>query len=210
MNWTDYIIIGVLGLSIMVGLWRGLVSEVLSLVVWVAAFWAAWVFGPVLAVHLEHLITLPSVRIVSAYALCFVVVLIFGVMLRFVTRRLIHGMGLAGPDRMLGGLFGLVRGVLLITLVVFLVGFTAFTRDPWWRQSVLLPHFRQVSAWMEQRTPVDVGRYLHPERVFEHLPRLHALTLHPILGEPAPAPTVSTQGAEMVPSGTTSVRDLKQ
>ncbi|MEO8748180.1 MAG: CvpA family protein [Rhodanobacter sp.] len=209
MNWTDYIIIGVLGLSIVVGLWRGLVAEVLSLIIWVAAFWAAWVFGPLLAVRLEPLVRQPSVRIIGAYALCFVAVLIFGMLLRFVARRLVYGMGLAGPDRILGGLFGFVRGVLLITLVVFLVGFTAFTHDPWWQRSILLPHFRQAAVWLEQRTPVDVGKYLHPERVLEHLPRLHALTLNPILTLQSamhPVHAASIHAAGTVPAGSASSR----
>lgn len=213
MNWTDYIIIGVLGLSIMVGLWRGLVSEVLSLIIWAAAFWVAWVFGPVLAVRLEHLVRLPSVRIIGAYALCFVAVLICGVLLRFAARRLIDGIGLAGVDRVLGGMFGLVRGVLLVTLVVFLVGFTAFTHDPWWQRSLLLPHFREAAVWMEQRTPVDIGKYLHPERVLEQLPRLQALAHNPILKlqsalHPIPAASVHAPGT--VPARNASTRNRRQ
>ena len=58
MNWTDYIILGVLALSVLVGLWRGLVSEVLALVIWIAAFWVAWSFGPAVARHFEHVIEL--------------------------------------------------------------------------------------------------------------------------------------------------------
>lgn len=197
MNETDYIIIGVLGLSVMVGLWRGLVSEVLALVIWVAAFWAAWVFGPVLAAHLEHLIRLPSLRIIGAYAVCFVAVLVVGSLLRVLVRKLIDGVGLAGPDRVLGGVFGLARGVLLVTLAVFLVGFTAFTRDAWWQQSILLPHFRQAAVWMEHHTPKDVGKYLHPPRL-EQLPSLQTLAPDPILTPPRPALPGSAASAHAV------------
>ncbi len=195
MNWTDYIIIGILGLSIMVGLWRGLVSEVLALAIWIAAFWVAWVFGPTLAVRFERVIELPSARIIVAYAICFVAVLILGALLRFVVSRLIEGTGLSGTDRLLGMLFGFARGVLLVTLLVFLLGFTAFTRDPWWQQSVLLPHFQQTAAWMGQRVPADVGKYLNPQRVLEHLPSLHAPTLNPISGATTPAPAASAHSA---------------
>ncbi|MGN6282393.1 CvpA family protein, partial [Frateuria sp.] len=62
MNWIDFTILAVLALSVLVGLWRGLVSEVLSLVAWVAAFWVAWTFGPVVAAHFEHSISLPAAR----------------------------------------------------------------------------------------------------------------------------------------------------
>lgn len=198
MNETDYIIIAVLGLSVMVGLWRGLVSEVLALVIWVAAFWAAWVFGPVLAVHLQDLVGQPSLRIIGAYVVCFVLVLVVGALLRVVVRKLVDGVGLAGPDRVLGGVFGLARGVLLVTLAVFLVGFTAFTRDAWWQQSILLPHFRQAAVWMEHHTPKDVGKYLHPSQL-ERLPSLQTLAPAPILTSPRPAPpesAASTQAAD--------------
>lgn len=204
MNWTDYIIIGILGLSVMVGLWRGLVSEVLALVIWIAAFWVAWWLGPAVAARFEHVIELPSARIIVAYALCFVAVLIVGALLRFVISRLIEGTGLSGTDRLLGMLFGVARGVLLVTLLVFLLGFTAFTRDPWWQQSVLLPHFQQAAAWIGQRVPADVGRYLNPQRVLEHLPDMHVPTRYPPPGATLPVPAVSTSGAPVVPAGNAS------
>ncbi|WP_255324846.1 CvpA family protein, partial [Rhodanobacter sp. OR444] len=160
MNWTDDIILGVLALSVFVGLWRGLVSEVLALAIWIAAFWVAWMLGPAAAARLEHVIELSSARIIVGYGLCFVVVLILGALLRFVIGRLIEGTGLSGTDRLLGMLFGFARGVLLVTLLVFLVGFTAFTRDPWWRQSVLLPHFQHMAAWLGQQVPPGVREYL--------------------------------------------------
>jgi membrane protein required for colicin V production len=172
MNWTDYIIIGILGLSVLIGLWRGLISEVLALAIWIAAFWVAWTFGPLVASHLEHLIAMPSARVIVAYALCFVAVLLLGALLRFVISRLIEGTGLSGTDRLLGMLFGFARGVLLVSLLVFLVGFTAFTRDPWWQQSALLPQFQRVAAWLEQNVPASVGEYLHPSAVLDRLPSL--------------------------------------
>ena len=204
MNWTDYIIIGGRGLSVMVGLWRGLVSEVLALVIWVAAFWVAWWLGPTVAARFEHVIELPSARIIVAYALCFVAVLIVGALLRFVISRLIEGTGLSGTDRLLGMLFGFARGVLLVTLLVFLLGFTAFTRDPWWQHSVLLPHFQQAAAWIGQRVPADVGRYLNPQRVLEHLPDMHVPTRYPPSGATPPVPAASVSGAPVAPAGSAS------
>src|SRR5689334_22115917 len=106
MNGIDYIILGVLALSVLVGLWRGLVSELLWLAAWIAAFWVAWTFGPLVATQLEHTISLPSARIGVAYGLCFVAVLILGALLRLVARRLLWSTGLGGLDRLLGMAFG--------------------------------------------------------------------------------------------------------
>ncbi|MGB5938940.1 MAG: CvpA family protein [Rhodanobacter sp.] len=190
MNWTDYLILGVLALSVFVGLWRGLVSEVMALAIWIAAFWVAWMLGPAAAARLEHVIELPSARIIVGYGLCFVAVLILGALLRFVIGKLIESTGLSGTDRLLGMLFGFARGVLLVALLVFLVGFTAFTRDPWWRQSVLLPHFQHVASWLGQQVPPGVREYFHPPAALGQLSRLPAAWPGPISGK-APAPATS-------------------
>ena len=76
MNWADYTILAVLGLSVLMGLWRGFIGEGLALICWVLAFWAAWMFGPPLAEHFSASISTPSVRVLLAYVLCFVTVLI--------------------------------------------------------------------------------------------------------------------------------------
>lgn len=173
MNWTDYLILAVLGLSVLIGLWRGLISEVLALAIWIAAFWVAMTFGPTVAAFFEHSISLPSARYLVGYGLCFIVVLLAGALLRFVVGRLIESTGLSGTDRLLGMLFGLARGVLLVTLAVFLVGFTAFTRDPWWRQSALVPQFQGMAMWLGDWVPASVRPYLQrPAEVLEHLPRV--------------------------------------
>lgn len=174
MNWADYIILAVLGLSVLIGLWRGLISEVLALGIWVAAFWVAWTFGPSVAAGLEHRIELPSARIAVGYGACFIAVLILGAMVRFLVSRLVEGTGLSGTDRLLGMVFGFARGVLLVTLGVFLLGFTAFSRDPWWHDSVLLPQFKEVAAWLGERVPDNVRHYLHPPALLDHLPALPA------------------------------------
>jgi membrane protein required for colicin V production len=183
-NWTDYIILAVLGLSVLIGLWRGLISEVLALAVWAAAFWVAWTFGPAVSAHFEHTISLPSARVIVGYGICFVAVLILGALVRLAIARLVESTGLSGTDRLLGMLFGLARGVLLVTLLVFLLGFTAFTRDPWWRDSQLLPQFQGMAAWLGQHVPDDVRRHLHPPATLEGL---HDLPL-----PQAPAPGGST------------------
>ena len=138
MNWADYIVLGVIALSVLIGLWRGLVSEVMALAVWIAAFWVAWLLGPHVATRFRGIIELPSARMLVGYGLCFLVVLLLGALLRFLVSKLVESTGLTGTDRLLGMGFGFVRGVLLVTLAVFLLGFTPFSRDPWWQQSVLL------------------------------------------------------------------------
>jgi len=157
MNLVDGIILGALALSVLIGLFRGLVSEVLALLIWVLAFWAAWAFGPTVALHLQQAIEMPALRQLAAYGACFFVVLILGALLRYAARRLIAGAGLGGIDRLFGMAFGLVRGVLVVTVVVFLAGLTTLPRESWWQQSMLLPQFQHVAAWLGQQVPADVA-----------------------------------------------------
>ena len=162
MNWADYAILAVLALSVLMGLWRGFIGEVLALVCWVLAFWTAWMFGPALADRFSASISTPSVRVLLAYVVCFVTVLIAGAIVGFLMRKLVEGSGLSGSDRLLGMVFGLVRGFALVTLVVLLMGFTPFRRDPWWNQSRLLPDFEIGARWLADRMPAEVSKYLEP------------------------------------------------
>ncbi len=159
MNWADYVILGALGLSVLMGLWRGFVGEVLALAVWGLAVWVAWTLGPQVAAALTA-VSLPSARIVLGYALCFIAVLIAGAIIGFLMRKLVAGSGLSGTDRLLGAVFGLARGLALVTLVVLLLGFTPFPRDPWWHESRLLPSFQQGAQWAATHMPAEVTKYL--------------------------------------------------
>ncbi len=173
MNWTDYFIAGVLAVSVLIGLWRGLVAELLSLAIWLGSIWVAWAFGPGVAAYFEHSIHTPELRLVTGYGICVVAVLIVGALVNAIFRRLVAGAGLSGPDRALGMLFGFARGVLLVALMVFLLGLTAATHEPWWRQSLLLPQFQSVAIALGHHLPASTARYLHssPE-VLDGLPKL--------------------------------------
>jgi membrane protein required for colicin V production len=198
MNATDLVIVGILAISVLIGLWRGLIAELLSVVIWVAAFWVAATFGADLAAQFEHSISMPMARLALGYGLCFFGVLVLGAIIRFVTRRLIWGSGLSGIDRLFGMLFGFVRGVLLVTLMVFLIGLTGLTRDPWWQQSALLPQFQGMAAWLGQNVPASLRDHLHPEAILDKIKpeqvidHLHGLSTR-LPSLPAQLPKVPTQ-----------------
>ena len=169
MNWADYCIVAALALSVLMGLWRGFIGEVLALACWVLAFWVAWTFGDKLAAQFTS-ISVPSARLLLGYALCFIVVLIAGALVSFLMRKLVAGSGLTGSDRMLGMLFGLVRGLALVTLTVLILGFTPFPRDPWWKQSQLLPGFQNSAQWLSARLPPQVAQYLDLRGLLPQIP----------------------------------------
>ena len=160
MNVADIVILAVLTLSTLFGLMRGVIREVLSLVCWIAAFWVAWAFGDQVAQLYGGWLADPAARIVAGYVTCFVAVLIVGALIGWILRTLVKVSGLSGGDRFLGMLFGLARGLLLVTFAVLMLGFTAAPREAgWWRQSTLLPAFANGADWFSRQLPPEVNRY---------------------------------------------------
>lgn len=153
LNWLDLLMIGVMGLSGLVGLMRGLVREILSLMTWGIAIWAGIRFSHDLAVMLESFIPSPTARIAAAFGLLFILTLMMAGMLGFVIARVLETTGLSGVDRMAGLLFGVARGVLILTVGVFLARSTPFPKEATWQASQLIPVFQSLAIWMEAQVP---------------------------------------------------------
>lgn len=141
-TWFDWVVLAVIALSSLLGVWRGVVSEVLALVAWVAAFFAARMWGSdmaeILSAGLRNLQD-PALRQMAGFATVFVATLLLFAVARFVLSRLLRAVGLGLVDRFLGALFGLGRGMLLALLGVLLGGLTSLPRQPWWHESMLAP-----------------------------------------------------------------------
>lgn len=146
-NWLDAVIFAVIAVSALISLVRGFVKEALSLVSWLLAGTVAWMFGGDLAVYLAPYIETPSLRVIAACALLFLGTLVAGGLVNFLVAQLVRATGLSGTDRFLGMFFGAARGVLLVVVAVGLLSLSPVVQDPWWRESVLVPHFLLVADW---------------------------------------------------------------
>ncbi len=161
MNVADIVILAVLLVSVLIGLMRGLVGEVLSLARWIAAFWIASVFGAQVGEIYGPWLHEPAERIVAGFITCFVGVLIVGGLITWAMRRLIKYSGLGLGDSFLGMAFGLARGLLLVTFVVLMLSFTPVPREAaWYQQSTLLPAFQNGAAWLAGALPPEVTHYM--------------------------------------------------
>ena len=147
MNWADWVILAILVISALFSLRRGFVKEALSLVTWVSAFVVARLFSGALAAILENYIETPSVRIATAFAVLFVIMLIVGAIVSNLFEMLINATGLSATDRVLGMGFGVARGGLVVVVLVALVAQTPAIEDEWWGQSQLIPHFVLMETW---------------------------------------------------------------
>ena len=141
LGWVDWALLAVLVLSVAVGLWRGLVFEVLSLLGWIAAYIAAQVLAPVLAPMLPVGKEGSALNHAAAFALVFVVALVLWALLSRLLRALIHATPLQVVDRVLGGGFGLLRGAVLLLAVATVVVLTPAQRSSAWQRS-------QGAAWL--------------------------------------------------------------
>lgn len=157
MTAVDYGILGVIGLSALVSLVRGFVREALSLAGWVLALWVALTFTRELARWLPPGITVPSLRLAVAFLGLFLAALLLTALVNFLAVHLVEKTGLSGTDRMLGVLFGVARGVVIVAILVLLAGFTALPQDPWWGGSSLLPQFQQIALWIRGFLPPDIA-----------------------------------------------------
>ena len=161
MVWVDYLIIGIILLSSGISIIRGFIKEVLSLVSWALSFWVALTFHPQLATLLVSYIDAPSIRLFTAFFALFVVTLILSALVNHMISALVEKTGLTGTDRMLGILFGLARGVAIVTLLVLLAGATPMPQDSWWQSSVLIEHFEKMAIWLQSLLPADIAEYIH-------------------------------------------------
>ncbi|VEI57838.1 colicin V production protein [Pasteurella multocida] len=147
----DYIIIAIIGFSIIVSLLRGFVREVMSLVSWIFAFLVASHFYPYLANYLTQ-IESPYIRNGSAIAILFIATLIVGAIVNYTIGQLVDKTGLSSTDRVLGACFGLLRGVLIVAALLFFVdNFTNFSQSELWKESKLIPHFGFIVEWFFQQ-----------------------------------------------------------
>jgi len=158
MIWVDYVIIGIIALSGLIGLMRGLVREALSLIAWIAAIWVALTFAHYFADLLTGYIALPSVRLMAAFAGLFVFTLMLAALVNYLIAQLVDKTGLSGTDHLLGVLFGIARGVVVVAILILLAGVTPIPRDPWWQQSVLIEDFQGLTLWLRGFLPPDIAQ----------------------------------------------------
>lgn len=161
MIWIDYAIIGLISISLIIGLFRGLVREAFALVTWGLAAWIGFTFSVPFSSLLENSITIPSARVATAFVLLFILTLIVGAIINKLLSALLSKTGLSGTDRLAGLLFGVARGVLLVIILVMLAGLTPMPESTWWQESQLLPHFQVLASWLSTHMPDGIADYLN-------------------------------------------------
>ncbi|MGI9317854.1 MAG: CvpA family protein [bacterium] len=163
MSPVDIAIIVILLVSTLIGIFRGFVREILSLAAWIVAVLVAWTFAEMGAVYLEPYISQPPLRVVAAFAGIFVVVLILLSIISYLIYKLFALAGITGVDRSLGGLFGIVRGIIVIALLILAGVYVDFAAQPWWQESRLVGYFAPVTDFLLSLMPQDIVENFRPK-----------------------------------------------
>ncbi|QGG79744.1 CvpA family protein [Litorivicinus lipolyticus] len=143
----DWAFAALIGVSALMSLAKGLIKEAMSLGIWVAAFFGSRALGPKAEVLFDGLIENPFYITIAGFASVFIAILILGAAVRFALAALVQATGLTWTDRLLGVVFGVARGALIVTLAVGLVNLSPFRSAEWFVKSQLVPQFIEVAEW---------------------------------------------------------------
>jgi membrane protein required for colicin V production len=144
MIWTDYLLIAVLLFSGIAGLMRGLLREVISVITWIAAVLIAWSFSSSLEPHLGGALSDAAVRPWAARVIIFVAVLLVGAAIGALLGHFVRLSLFSGVDRLLGLVFGLLRGIVVLGVLTILVHAVRLQEEPWYTGSLFVPYAEQA------------------------------------------------------------------
>ncbi|MFV9473653.1 CvpA family protein [Advenella sp. RU8] len=156
----DYVALGIIAVSGLLGLMRGFLKEFFSLIAYVVAFVGAAWWGPHVYPWFQEFIDNSLLSMGIGYALTFIGVLLVVGLLNLTLGTLIDKTGLGPADQGLGILFGLARGVLIVLVLVVIAGYTPFPQEQWWVNA----HFSEPAVNLIKQVtlflPENVGSYL--------------------------------------------------
>ncbi|MCU7837638.1 MAG: CvpA family protein [gamma proteobacterium symbiont of Taylorina sp.] len=160
--WPDYVIVSIILISTIISLLRGFVRESMALAGWIIAVWVSILFMQPLAILINPYLNLPpSILSLVSFTILFIITLIIAALVTNLVSALVDKTGLSGTDRSIGMLFGMARGILIVGVLILLAGFTLVPQDPWWKESLFIPHFQQLAVWMQGFLPPHIAQKLH-------------------------------------------------
>jgi membrane protein required for colicin V production len=156
----DFVVLALVLASVLVSLLRGLIREALSLIAFALAVVAALWWGPSVQLALTPYLETDLLRIAVGYTAVFIGVLLGVGLINLALITLVRATGLAPLDRGLGALYGLVRGLLIVMLLVLVAGYTPMPAQPWWQTAMLSPLAERGAIEIKLRLPPDVAQWV--------------------------------------------------
>lgn len=157
-NWVDLAIVVAISLSIITGLVRGFVKELIALCVWLLAIWLACNYAQEASPWLQQYIHDKTARKVVAFVVILLATLIAGGIVNAVLGFILRRTGLSGTDRLLGMGFGFVRGVFIVALIMVVIKMTAIPYSQYTQSSKLYAKFDPMVEWLRGFMPNLIGQ----------------------------------------------------
>lgn len=156
----DYVVLVIVGVSVLLSVMRGFVREILALASWIIAFFVAKAYVMELAPLLHEAIPNDSLRYLAAFIILFLAALLICSLLAIALSQIFKHVGLSALDRVLGAFFGLARGLLVVVVLVLLAGLTSLPQDPRWRNAMFSAPLEAVVYSLLPWFPRDVVRHV--------------------------------------------------
>lgn len=160
----DYVVSGIFLVSIVLSIFRGFVREALSIAGWVVAFIVASAYSSLFEQFLPAEITGETLRISIAFVLTFLAVLLITALAIMLLTTLIKGIGLGFIDRLFGSVFGFLRALTIVTLLVLIAGLTTIPNQLFWQQAVLSRPLEAIAVQVLPWLPNDLSKRISYER----------------------------------------------
>lgn len=181
--WVDLLILGVISLSILTGLIRGFVKELVAICVWATAIWVAYHYSNILSPWLQNYIQDKTALAAASFVLVLLGILLAGGIANAILAMIMKRTGLSGTDRLLGMGFGLVRGVFIVALIMTVVKMTSLPQEEYAQRSFLYAKFDPLVNWMYGLMPdiIKKAKQLDPLQATNlqssEAPNEHAMSL---------------------------------
>lgn len=156
----DYVVVLVVGVSVLVSVMRGFLREVMALLAWVVAFWIANLYTASLAPLLPASIPSPELRLLAAFVVVFLAALLIMTLLGIALSHTLKAVGLGPMDRALGAVFGLARGLAIVWIGVLLAGLTSLPKESAWKNAMLSAPLEALVLGFRPWLPDDVAKRL--------------------------------------------------
>ena len=153
MSWLDLVVLAVLLLSIAWGVWRGLIRELFAILGWIIAFLAANLLAGPLAAWVPDAVRSPEMRLMVAFAAVFVGALFLTALVGLLVSKIVSAVGLVVFDRVLGGLFGIARALLIVVALALVAGLTSLPKNPLWAESASGPLMTRTAQALKPLLP---------------------------------------------------------
>jgi membrane protein required for colicin V production len=163
MTLVDIAVAIIIGLSVLLSIVRGLVREVLALAAWVIAFLAANLLASAAVPWLPEAIPTEELRLLAGFVCVFLAVLVAMSVLAMLASKLVKSAGLGLEDRLLGGAFGLARGLLVVLIIVLMAGLTSLPQQAVWRNAVVSGPLETLAVHTKDWLPADLAQRISYE-----------------------------------------------